>query len=62
MKASRAHTTSDALRSRRRRALAAGAAVVLVAGLSALAAGSAPLAAPLLVLTYFVLIPAALLA
>jgi hypothetical protein len=62
MTASRVPTVADAPRPRRRRALAAGAAVVLVAGLAALAAGSASLAAPLHVLTYVVLIPAALLA
>ena len=47
----------------RRRALAAGAAVLgLAAGYIALAAGGASVAAPLLVVTYLALIPAALLA
>jgi hypothetical protein len=46
----------------RRAAFAAAATAGLAAGLSALAAGNASLAAPLLAVTYLVLIPAALLA
>jgi hypothetical protein len=61
MSASRARSAPGAPRSRRRWVLVAGAALALVAGLSALAAGSTSPAAPLLVLAYIVLIPAALL-
>lgn len=51
----------NAFRSRRRALLAGGAALALVAGYVLLATGAATVAAPLLVVSYLALIPAALL-
>jgi hypothetical protein len=63
MSAHRSDGSRDAGGRRRRRvAFGAGAALALGAGLAALATGTASVAAPLLVLSYLVLIPAALLA
>jgi hypothetical protein len=52
----------SAPRSRRRRFVAGAAALGILAGFALLATGAASLAAPVLVVTYLALIPAALLA